>query len=71
MGLTELIVPTEAAYVALAARLISDVDYSRKIRSDLAERRHVLYNDTRAVRALEDFLVAVRAPADPGRAQPI
>jgi predicted O-linked N-acetylglucosamine transferase (SPINDLY family) len=71
MGLTELIVPTEEAYVALAARLISDVDYSRKIRSDLAERRHVLYNDTRAVRALEDFLIAVRAPADPGGAQPI
>ena len=60
MGLAELVVPDEAAYVDLAVRLAQDPDYRRRIAGRLVSERRTLYGDAVPVRALEDFLMGLR-----------
>jgi predicted O-linked N-acetylglucosamine transferase (SPINDLY family) len=59
LGLAELVVPTEAAYVALAVRLAQDGAYRAAVRARMESARRSLYEDEGAMRALEDFLVGV------------
>lgn len=62
MGLTELIVPTKAEYVELAARLVTDPDYQARIRDEIGQRRSVLFDDQSAMGPLQDFLESVARP---------
>jgi predicted O-linked N-acetylglucosamine transferase (SPINDLY family)/lipoprotein NlpI len=57
IGLPDLVAADEEQYVALAVRLARDSAYSRDIRARLVAGRQVLYRDSTAIRALEDFLV--------------
>jgi predicted O-linked N-acetylglucosamine transferase (SPINDLY family) len=57
MGLSELIANTEEDYVALAVKLVQDVEYREHIRERIAASRHVLYADIAPICALEAFLV--------------
>lgn len=56
MRLPELVAHSEAEYVAIAARLIQDVEYSRQIRARIEGARASLYEDIAPIRALEEFL---------------
>jgi CRISPR-associated protein Csy1 len=58
MGLEELVVHTDEAYVDLALRLGQDTDYRTRVRASLAERRHRLFEQEAPVRALESFLLS-------------
>jgi predicted O-linked N-acetylglucosamine transferase (SPINDLY family) len=57
MGLHELVARSENEYVTIAARLARDREYRESVRAQMLERRHLLFKDTAAVRAMEDFLV--------------
>lgn len=57
LGLHELVVPTEQAYVDLAVRLAEDSARRQAVRARIAGSRAALYQDRGPVRALEDFLV--------------
>jgi len=59
MGLPELIAQTEADYVALAVRLVQDTGYRQHVRERIEASRHLLFEDTAPIRALEDFLAGV------------
>jgi len=59
MGVTELIVDTDEAYVDLAVRLARDAEYRHDIRLRIASARSILFDDITPVRALEDFLLRV------------
>ena len=57
LGLHELVVPTEQAYVDLAVRLAEDSVHRQAVAARIAGSRAALYQDRTPVRALEDFLV--------------
>jgi predicted O-linked N-acetylglucosamine transferase (SPINDLY family) len=57
LGLQELVVDTEQDYVALAVKLVQDAGYREHIRSRIEANRHILFEDTAPIRALEDFFV--------------
>jgi predicted O-linked N-acetylglucosamine transferase (SPINDLY family) len=61
MGLSELVVPTEEAYIALVVRLATDAEYRQRMRRWMQESRSVLFNDRAPIRALEEFLGSVTA----------
>ena len=62
MGLTELIVQTEAEYVNLAVRLATDSNYQAHIRHEIQQRRSVLFDDQSAMGPFQDFLESVARP---------
>ena len=57
MGLAELVAQSEEGYVELAVRLAREAEYREHIRRRVAESRHVLFEDTAPIRALEAFLI--------------
>lgn len=57
MGLPELIAESEEDYISLAVKLARDTEYRSHIRKRIEANRHVLFNDTAPIRALEDFLI--------------
>jgi protein O-GlcNAc transferase len=57
LGLQELVVPTEQAYVDLVVKLAQDSAYRQAVRSRIEGSRAALYQDRAPVRALEEFLV--------------
>ena len=59
MDLQELIVPTNADYVALVTRLVTDRDYRAHIRHEIEQRRSVLFDDQSAIGPFQDFLESV------------
>jgi predicted O-linked N-acetylglucosamine transferase (SPINDLY family) len=59
IGLAELVVPDEEAYVALAVRLAQDPAYRQGIATRMVSVRRTLYGDALPVRALEDFLTGL------------
>ena len=61
MGLSELVVESEADYVALAVRLCQDAGYHEYIRRRIEAERHVLFEDVAPIRAFENFLAGVTA----------
>jgi protein O-GlcNAc transferase len=62
MGLSELIVPTEADYVNLAVRLVADRPYRTHICDEIRRRRSVLFDDQSAMGPFQDFLESVARP---------
>jgi predicted O-linked N-acetylglucosamine transferase (SPINDLY family) len=60
LGLAELVVPTEEAYVELAVRLVQDPDYSEAVAMRMEQERHALYEDASSVRSLEALLAQGR-----------
>jgi len=56
MGMTELIAQTNDEYVRLAVKMIGDADFQRRVRSEVLQRREVLYNDIASIRHLESVL---------------
>ena len=56
MRLPELVAHSEEEYVATAARLVQDVEYSRQIRARIEGARALLCEDIAPIRALEEFL---------------
>ncbi len=61
IGLQELVVPTEGAYVDLAVRLAKDAEYRQYVRTRMQEAKSVLYDDPAPIRAMESFLTGVVA----------
>lgn len=59
MGLPELIVQTQDAYVGLVARLVSDRGYQAQIRQEIERRRSVLFDDQSAMGPFQHFLESV------------
>jgi predicted O-linked N-acetylglucosamine transferase (SPINDLY family) len=60
LGLAELVVPDEDAYISLAVRLAQDAAYGQSVRQRMRAARGGLYGDEGAVEALEEFLVSLR-----------
>ncbi len=58
MGLEELVVPTNEAYVELAIRVARDSAYRTGLRATIAERSARLFDQEAPLRALEDFLLS-------------
>lgn len=56
LGLQELVVPTEEAYIELAVKLVEDSRYSETVSARMEAGRAALYEDPAPVRALEQFL---------------
>lgn len=56
IGMHELVVDDEQAYVALAVRLVQDPAYRFQIRQRMEAGRPALYEDAAPIRALEAFL---------------
>lgn len=56
IGLQDLVVHDEEAYIALAVRLAQDPAYRGAVRRRIEAGRQVLFEDTAPIRALEDFL---------------
>ena len=63
MGLSELVTDTNEAYVELAVRLGTDIDYRNDVRRRIVETRDVLFEDAEPIRALEAFLARAVAEA--------
>jgi predicted O-linked N-acetylglucosamine transferase (SPINDLY family) len=59
MDLTELIAQTNADYVNLVVRLVTDRDYEAHIRHEIQQRRSVLFDDQSAMGPFQDFLESV------------
>lgn len=58
LGMTELIAQTTDEYINLAAKLIGDSEFQRRIRSEIVQRRGILYNDMDSIRHLENVIEA-------------
>jgi predicted O-linked N-acetylglucosamine transferase (SPINDLY family) len=56
LGMTELIAQTNDEYVCLAVKLLRDSEFQGRIRSNVLQRRAVLYNDVASIRHLENVL---------------
>ncbi len=67
LGLAELVAASDEDYVALAVRLVKDPGYRAHVRERIETSRAALFEDMAPIRAMEDFLVAVkeRAARDP------
>ena len=63
MDLQELIVQTEAEYVDLVVRLVTDRHYQAHIRHEIQQRSSVLFDDQSAMGPFQDFLESVARPA--------
>ena len=59
MGITETIAHTIDDYIALAIRLGQDAEWRHQISGKIAENKHLVYQDTACITALEDFLERV------------
>ena len=59
MGLTELVVESEEAYISLVVKLVADKSYARAVKQNIEKSRHLLFNDLAPIHAFEDFLVGV------------
>ena len=61
MGMMDLVAKDEADYVAIALRLGTDPAWRAAMRERILAEGHVLFDDDRPVRELEDFLAAAIA----------
>jgi predicted O-linked N-acetylglucosamine transferase (SPINDLY family) len=59
MGVPELVARSEAEYVDLTVRLLSDKSYNLEVRRRIEATRNVLFHDLVPIRAFEDFLANV------------
>jgi predicted O-linked N-acetylglucosamine transferase (SPINDLY family) len=58
LGLDELVAGTPAQYAEIALRLVEDDAWRTRLKQEIAQRRHALFDDRAPVRALEDALFA-------------
>ena len=65
LGLDELVATTPAAYADIAMRLVEDAAWLAHLQREIAQRRHALFHDKAAVRALEDALFEAAGVAKP------
>jgi protein O-GlcNAc transferase len=56
LGLDELVATTPASFADIAMRLVEDAAWLAHLQREIAQRRHALFYDKAAVRALEDAL---------------
>jgi predicted O-linked N-acetylglucosamine transferase (SPINDLY family) len=63
LGIDELVVQTDAAYVELAVRLAQDARFWGEMHDRIEAKRAGLYGDLECVRALEAFLARALSPA--------
>jgi predicted O-linked N-acetylglucosamine transferase (SPINDLY family) len=61
LGMLETIAPSEEQYVELAVKIAQNPELRERLGNQVRESRHVLFDDVEPVRALEDFLMTVRA----------
>jgi protein O-GlcNAc transferase len=66
MGMHELIADTIEQYVNIAVQLALDATWRTAVKARIAERKHNLYRDQSAVRALEGFLESAARPKSVG-----
>jgi predicted O-linked N-acetylglucosamine transferase (SPINDLY family) len=59
MDLQELIAPSEADYVNLVVKLVTDRDYRTHIRHEIEQRRPGLFDDRSAMGPFHEFLASV------------
>ena len=59
MGMADLVARTDAEYVNLAVKLCQDPGYRAQVRERIERSRHILFDDTAPVRALEELLVGL------------
>jgi tetratricopeptide (TPR) repeat protein len=57
MGLEELVAHSNDEYINIAVKVAQDKDYRKQLIAKIIERRNVLYNDPKPIRALENFLI--------------
>lgn len=57
IGLSRLIASDDAEYIELAVQLTQDQQFSGEVRKQMHQMKHLLYEDTSVVRALEAFLI--------------
>lgn len=57
LGMPELVTENKQEYIALAAKLIKDVEFHASVRECIVARRGTLFRDQAPIRALEEFLV--------------
>ena len=57
MGLSDCIAATDQEYAAIALRLGKDPAWRDQFRAEILSRKHVLFEDTEAVRELERFFL--------------
>jgi len=65
LGLHELVAATPEAYADIALRLVDDAAWHAQLQREIAQRRHALFHDLGAVRALEDALFEAAGVAKP------
>jgi protein O-GlcNAc transferase len=56
LGMSDLIVQTSDEYISLVVKLTKDPELRQRVRSEIAERRAILYDDIASIRNLEDVL---------------
>ena len=61
---SELIAESEETYVELAVRLAQDAASRKRIRNEIKQASHPLFEDRAPIRALEHFLGEVARAAD-------
>ena len=61
MDMPHLVARSEHEYVTIAARLARDKEYRDVVRTQILERRALLFEDAAPVRAMEDFLAGAAA----------
>jgi predicted O-linked N-acetylglucosamine transferase (SPINDLY family) len=59
IGLSDLVARTNEEYISLAVKLARDSELRSQFSARIEANRHILFNDTVPIRALEDFLVGV------------
>ena len=63
LGLDELVASCAGEFAAIALRLLDDAAWHARLKREIVQRRHALFDDLAPVRALEDALFAAAAAA--------
>jgi protein O-GlcNAc transferase len=56
LGMTGLVAQTAAEYISLAVKLAGDVELQQRVRTEIIQRRPILYDDVASIRHLENVL---------------
>ena len=62
MGLPELVVDSEEAYIILVVRLVQDKKFRQYIVDHIKQSRDILFDDRETIRTLEDKLISISRP---------
>ena len=59
MGLIETIATTLDEYIALAVKLVQDLEWRQYISDKISKNKHLAYRDRACITALEEFIETV------------